>query len=49
LLCAVLAAFAFLLWFRPLLMRRVGGTTGDCLGFAAYAAQLLVLVATAAW
>jgi adenosylcobinamide-GDP ribazoletransferase len=49
LLCAVLAAIAFLLWLRPFLMRRVGGTTGDCLGFAAYAAQLLVLLTAAAW
>jgi len=49
LLCAVLATIAFLLWFRPLLMRRVGGATGDCLGFAAYAAQLFVLLAAAAW
>jgi adenosylcobinamide-GDP ribazoletransferase len=49
LLCAVLAATLFLLWFRPLLMRRVGGATGDCLGFAVYATQLLLLLAATAW
>ena len=48
-LCAVLAATAFLLWLRPVLMRKVGGATGDCLGFAAYAAQLLLLLAATAW
>lgn len=45
---AGLAAAAFLIWFRALLIRRVGGTTGDCLGFAAYAAQLIFLLAATA-
>lgn len=45
---AVLAATAFLVWLRPFLMRRVGGATGDCLGFAVYAVQLLVLLAATA-
>jgi cobalamin synthase len=49
LLCAVLATITFLLWFRPLVMREVGGATGDCLGFAVYAAQLLLLLAATAW
>jgi adenosylcobinamide-GDP ribazoletransferase len=49
LLAAVLASTAFLFWFRPLLMRRVGGATGDCLGFAVYATQLLLLLAATAW
>jgi adenosylcobinamide-GDP ribazoletransferase len=49
LLSAVLAATAFLFWFRPLLLRRVGGTTGDCLGFAVYATQVLLLLAATAW
>lgn len=50
LLGALLGAAAFLLWFRALLLRRLGGSTGDCLGFAAYAGQLiLLLAATAAW
>jgi adenosylcobinamide-GDP ribazoletransferase len=42
------AAGAFLWWFRSLLIRRIGGCTGDCLGFAAYAGQIgLLLAATA--
>ena len=42
------AALVFLVWFRAFLMRRVGGSTGDCLGFAAYAGQLMLLLATTA-
>ena len=38
----------FLLWFRRLLMRRLGGVTGDCLGFAVYAGQLILLLCAAA-
>lgn len=38
----------FLIWFRRLLLRRIGGSTGDCLGFAAYAGQLIVLLAATA-
>lgn len=38
----------FLFWFRALLLRRLGGSTGDCLGFAAYAGQLIVLLAALA-
>lgn len=34
----------FLLWFRALLLRRLNGSTGDCLGFAAYAGQLILLL-----
>jgi adenosylcobinamide-GDP ribazoletransferase len=30
-------------------MRKIGGSTGDCLGFAAYAGQLIVLLAATAW
>jgi adenosylcobinamide-GDP ribazoletransferase len=48
LVCAVLATVIFLIWFRPLLIRRLGGTTGDCLGFAAYVGQLLLLMAATA-
>lgn len=48
LLGAVLFAAVFLLWFRRLLLRRLGGSTGDCLGFAAYAGQLLLLLAAVA-
>jgi adenosylcobinamide-GDP ribazoletransferase len=48
-LSAIAAAAIFLLWFRSLLIRKIGGSTGDCLGFAAYAGQLLVLLAATAW
>ena len=48
LVCAVLATVIFLIWFRAVIMRRLGGTTGDCLGFAAYAGQLLFLMAATA-
>ena len=41
-------ALVFLLWFRALLIRRIGGSTGDCLGFAAYVGQLMLLLAAAA-
>jgi adenosylcobinamide-GDP ribazoletransferase len=44
----VAAAFAcalFLIWFRALVITRLNGSTGDCLGFAAYSAQLIVLMA----
>lgn len=42
------AALTFLLWFRCLLMRQLGGVTGDCLGFAVYSGQLLLLLAVSA-
>ncbi|CAH0495244.1 adenosylcobinamide-GDP ribazoletransferase [Novosphingobium sp. CECT 9465] len=43
-------ALLFLLWFRQALMRHLGGVTGDCLGFAVYAGQLIVLLcASAQW
>ncbi len=41
-------AMLFLLWFRQLLMRHLGGVTGDCLGFAVYAGQLILLLGVAA-
>ncbi len=41
-------ALLFLWWLRRLLLRRIGGATGDCLGFAAYAGQLILLLALAA-
>jgi adenosylcobinamide-GDP ribazoletransferase len=44
---ALLAAFVG--WFRGYLMRRIGGVTGDCLGFSAYVGMIvatLVLVRT---
>jgi adenosylcobinamide-GDP ribazoletransferase len=48
LLWALGAASLFLVWFRRLLIRRIGGSTGDCLGFAAYAGQLILLMAATA-
>ncbi|WP_295529043.1 adenosylcobinamide-GDP ribazoletransferase [Novosphingobium sp. Chol11] len=40
----------FLLWFRQSLMRHLGGVTGDCLGFAVYVGQLILLLCmTAQW
>lgn len=47
LLAAGLAAGVFLIWLRHMLLRRIGGSTGDCLGFAAYAGQLILLLAVA--
>lgn len=46
---AAAAAVVFLIWFRALLIRKIGGSTGDCLGFAAYAGQLILLLAATAW
>lgn len=48
LLLAAGSSIVFVFWFRALLLRRVGGTTGDCLGFAACAGQLILLLATVA-
>jgi adenosylcobinamide-GDP ribazoletransferase len=41
-------ALLFLLWFRQSLMRHLGGVTGDCLGFAVYASQLILLLCVVA-
>ena len=46
---AIAATGLWLLWLARELRRRIGGSTGDCLGFAAYMGQLaLLLAATAA-
>jgi adenosylcobinamide-GDP ribazoletransferase len=42
---AVLAIFA--VWFRALLLRRLGGVTGDCLGFSAYVGIVMTTLAFA--
>ena len=47
-LAALSVAALFLLWFRGFLMRHLGGMTGDCLGFAVYAGQLVMLLGAAA-
>lgn len=48
LLIACLGSVVFLIWFKALVLRRVGGSTGDCLGFAAYSGQLILLLAAVA-
>lgn len=48
LLIASALALAFLWWLRAMLIRRIGGSTGDCLGFAGYVGQLLLLLAACA-
>jgi len=45
LLFAAVASLVFVVWYRTLLLRRVGGSTGDCLGFAACVGQLIFLLA----
>ena len=45
---ALLAMAALLGWLARFLLRRIGGSTGDCLGFAAAMGQLAVLLAVAA-
>lgn len=45
---AFVAALIFTIWFRQFLLRRLGGVTGDCLGFGVYVAQLLILLAAIA-
>ncbi|WP_232283418.1 adenosylcobinamide-GDP ribazoletransferase [Sphingomonas sp. PAMC 26617] len=47
-LACLLVGAVFLLWLAAFLRRRIGGSTGDCLGFAAYVGQLVVLLAAAA-
>ena len=48
LVMASATGFVFVVWFRRLLLRRIGGSTGDCLGFAAAVGQLLLLLAAVA-
>lgn len=45
---ALLAAAVFIWWLCAFLHRHLGGVTGDCLGFAAYTGQLLLLLAASA-
>ena len=47
-LLALLASALFLAWFRRLVLRRLGGSTGDCFGFAGYAGLILTTLAFAA-
>lgn len=43
----MLACGIFIAWFGALVRRRIGGSTGDCLGCAAYATMVLVTLAFA--
>lgn len=45
---AIAAMLLLLLWLRRFLLARIGGSTGDCLGFAAAMGQLALLLAVAA-
>ncbi len=38
---------AFVAWFRGYLIRRIGGVTGDCLGFSAYVGMIVVTLVLA--
>ena len=48
LLVAAVAVALLLGWLTRFLRERIGGSTGDCLGFTAYMAQLALLLAAAA-
>lgn len=48
LLASAMIGVVFLLWLARFLRARIGGSTGDCLGFAVYMGQLTVLLAAAA-
>lgn len=43
-----LAGIGFVLWFRELLICQLGGSTGDALGFAAYAGTIIATLALTA-
>lgn len=47
-LLAVVALALLAVGFRAVLQRRIGGTTGDCLGCLCYLAQVVVLLAAGA-
>jgi len=46
---AAVACGAFFLWYRGLLLRRLGGSTGDAMGAAGYAGLVITTLAFAAW
>ena len=50
LIAGIAVSLIFLLWFKRLVMTKLGGVTGDCLGFMVYVGQLIILAsATASW
>ena len=46
---ALAVSAAFLIWYRALLVRRLGGSTGDAMGAAAYAGLVGTTLALGAW
>lgn len=44
---ATVVLAVFLAWYRAMLLRRLGGVTGDCLGFSAYAGIVVTTLAFA--
>lgn len=44
---AALSLAVFIIWLRSYLLRRIGGVTGDCLGFAAYVGIVITTLAFA--
>lgn len=47
LVTAAVVLAAFVMWFRGYLLRRIGGLTGDCVGFAAYVGIVITTLAFA--
>ena len=47
LVIALFCLVVFVLWFRSYLLSRIGGVTGDCLGFAAYVGIVVTTLAFA--
>ena len=43
-LVSMIGAVLVLVWFRRMILRRVGGTTGDLLGCSAYITQLVIMI-----
>lgn len=42
--CSLLCAAILFVWYRRMIVRRVGGTTGDLLGASGFLTQLLIIV-----
>jgi adenosylcobinamide-GDP ribazoletransferase len=48
LLVGIGVSLLFILKFRRMILHRLGGVTGDCLGFAVYATQVIIILAVGA-
>lgn len=46
--CSLLCVGLFVIWYRRMIVRRVGGTTGDLLGASGFLTQLIVIIGAAA-